>query len=245
MTNEWFYDWFNSPYYHLLYHKRNESEAEYFIDNLLLHLPVSPQFKLLDIACGRGRHAVYLHKKGYDVTGIDLSVENIRYAQQFANDTLRFFVHDMRLLTYSNHFDIALNLFTSFGYFKSDKDHIDTLINFRNALKPGGILVLDYFNSKKVLQKLVHEEVKTMEDIDFHIQKTVSNGKIVKTIAFEHANQEYNFKEMVSLFNEDDFVRFFRQSGFEIISTLLAKTSPNFLHSTERPSNSCRFQYTS
>ena len=219
MANEWFYDWFNSPYYHLLYHKRDDAEAEYFIDNLLSQLSVNPKSKLLDIACGRGRHAVYLNKKGYDVTGIDLSIENIRYARQFGNDSLRFFVHDMRLLSYSNYFDIAFNLFTSFGYFKSDEDHIHTLINFHDALKPGGFLVLDYFNSNKILQKLVPEELKTVEDIDFHIQKTISNNKIIKTIAFEHGNEQHCFQEIVSLFNGDDFVRFFRQSGFEIIST--------------------------
>ncbi len=135
MANEWFYDWFNSPYYHLLYNKRDNAEAEYFVNNLCTHLKPPPHSRLFDIACGRGRFSVYLNKQGYDVTGIDLSVESIRYARQFENDSLHFFAHDMRQLAYSNYFDIALNLFTSFGYFRTDEEHIRTLINFNRALK--------------------------------------------------------------------------------------------------------------
>jgi len=218
MANEWFYDWFNSPYYHLLYNKRDNAEAEYFINNLCARLKPHPDAKLLDIACGRGRFAVYLNKHGYDATGIDLSIENIRYARQFENNSLHFFVHDMRQLSYRNDFDMAFNLFTSFGYFKTDEEHINSLINFNNALKPGGLLVLDYFNCHKVIQQLVGEEIKTVNDIDFHIQRMISGKKIIKTIAFEHENKSYTFKEMVSTFTMDDFKRFFEQSGFEIMT---------------------------
>lgn len=219
MAKEWFYDWFNSPYYHLLYHKRDDAEAQYFIDNLLSKLHIPLHSRLLDIACGRGRHAIYLNKHGYDVTGIDLSVENIRFAKQFENDALRFFVHDMRELSYESYFDVAFNLFTSFGYFATDEQHIGSLINFHNALKPGGFLVLDYFNSHKILQNLVANNVKKVEDVEFHIHRNINGNKIIKTISFDHGNQSYSFKEMVSTFMEADFMRFFKQSGFEIIST--------------------------
>ena len=219
MANEWFYDWFNSPYYHLLYQNRDNAEAEYFINNLVCRIHLQSGAKMLDIACGRGRHAVYMNKQGYDVTGIDLSIENIRYARQFENDSLRFFVHDMRQLAYNNLFDVAFNLFTSFGYFKTDEEHINSLSNFKNALKPEGLLILDYFNCHKVIQNLVPDEVKTIEDIDFHIQRTIAGKKILKTITFKHDNQYQTFKEMVSIFTVSDFMRFFQQSGIKIIST--------------------------
>ena len=85
MPKKWFQNWFNSPYYHILYHQRNDEEAEFFIDNLCAYLKPGADSNLLDIACGRGRHSVYLNKKGYDVTGIDLSVSNVKFAQQFEN----------------------------------------------------------------------------------------------------------------------------------------------------------------
>jgi SAM-dependent methyltransferase len=218
MAKEWFYDWFNSPYYHLLYHKRNDAEAEYFINNLLHTTHLRHCAKVLDIACGRGRHAIYLHKQGFDVTGIDLSIENIRYARQFETPSLHFFVHDMRHLYYNDAFDAALNLFTSFGYFKTDSEHITTLINFRNSLRPNGLFILDYFNCNKIVKNLIPAETKTIDGIDFHISKTIADKKVIKTISFTHQGNNYEFKEIVSLFTLNDFMIFFKQSGFEIIS---------------------------
>ncbi len=218
MPTEWFYNWFNSPFYHLLYSKRNDAEAEYFINNLCAYLEPKQNTKFLDIACGRGRHAVYLNKKGYPGVGIDLSIENIRYAKQFENDSLHFFVHDMRHLYYSNYFDIAFNLFTSFGYFKTDEEHIGSLRNFNSALKPGGLFILDYFNSNRIVKTFVADDTKTTDGIDFHLQKTIRGSKIIKNIAFKSENKSYNFKEIVSTFTIYDFQRFFEQSRFEIIS---------------------------
>src|SRR5262245_32659226 len=93
---EWYVDWFNSPYYHLLYNNRNDDEAVFFIDNLCNNLNLQPHARLWDIACGKGRHAIALNKKGYEVTGTDLSKNNIREALHNSNATLEFYVHDMR-----------------------------------------------------------------------------------------------------------------------------------------------------
>ena len=100
------------------------------MDNLCAYLQPQPEARILDIACGRGRHSIYLNKKGYDVIGIDLSESNIRHAKDFENEHLHFFVHDMRHLFYINYFDIAFNLFTSFGYFETRKEHVKALKMF-------------------------------------------------------------------------------------------------------------------
>lgn len=216
MSKKWYQSWFNSPYYHILYHQRDDDEAEFFIDNLLGYLKPSADSKLLDIASGRGRHSVYLNKKGFDVTGIDLAYSNIKHALQFENDRLRFFVHDMRYLFYINYFDIGFNLFTSFGYFETENDHINALKAFRKSLKKGGTLVLDYFNSEKILRKLNGKEVKNIEGIDFFISKSIRDNKIIKTIEFEHKHRKFTFQEEVKAFSLNDFQRMFTRSGFEI-----------------------------
>ena len=197
MQRKWFQYWFNSPYYHILYSQRNDEEAEFLIDNLSAFLKPTPESRILDIACGRGRHAVYLNKKGYDVTGIDLSEQSIRYAKQFENRHLHFFVHDMRKLAFINYFDIALNLFTSFGYFENEKDHVNALKSFRKGIKPDGYLVIDYFNTQKIIKNLNPQETKLMEGIEFHIHKFVSEGKIIKRINFEHKSKAFSFEERV------------------------------------------------
>ncbi|MGY4384756.1 SAM-dependent methyltransferase [Pedobacter sp. UYP24] len=216
MQRKWFQYWFNSPFYHILYSQRNDEEAEYLIDNLSAYLKPVADARILDIACGRGRHAIYLNKKGYDVTGIDLSEQSIKYAQQFEKKNLHFFVHDMRKLAFINYFDIALNMFTSFGYFESEKDHVNALKSFRKGLKAEGTLVIDYFNTQKILKNLTNQETKTMDGIEFHLHKFVSEGKIIKHINFEHKGKAYAFEERVQAFTLLDFERMFKQAGLKI-----------------------------
>ncbi|WP_219223128.1 class I SAM-dependent methyltransferase [Pedobacter antarcticus] len=219
MQRKWFQYWFNSPYYHILYSQRNDAEAEYLIDNLTAHLKPALHARILDIACGRGRHAVYLNKKGFDVTGIDLSEQSIRYARQFEQKHLHFYVHDMRKLGYINYYDIALNLFTSFGYFDTEKDHVNALKSFRKSIKEDGTLVLDYFNTKKIISNLTHRESKTLEGIEFDIHKFVADGKIIKQINFEHKQKNFAFEERVQAFLLPDFERMMEKSGLKITET--------------------------
>ena len=216
MSKKWYENWFNSPYYHILYHQRNDEEAEFFLTNLLNHLQPDRSSSLLDMACEGGRHSIFLTKNGYDVTGFDLSLANIKYAKQFENDRLRFFLHDMRFLFYINYFDLALNLFTSFGYFETEKDHINALRSFRKSLKKDGLLVLDYFNTNKIVSNLTPEEVRHIDGIDFHINKKVFDGSIVKSIAFHHGKQDFLFREEVRAFTQADFARMFEKSGLVI-----------------------------
>jgi 2-polyprenyl-3-methyl-5-hydroxy-6-metoxy-1,4-benzoquinol methylase len=82
----WFKDWFNSPYYHQLYFQRDDKEAAAFIDKLIGHLQPPAGSRMLDVACGKGRHSIQLASKGYDVTGIDLSADSIREAQKHTAD---------------------------------------------------------------------------------------------------------------------------------------------------------------
>jgi SAM-dependent methyltransferase len=217
MPQKWFQNWFNSPYYHILYQQRNTAEAEFFIDNLCGYLKPDTNWHLLDIACGRGRHSIYLNKSGFNVTGIDLSIANIKYAKAFENERLHFYVHDMRSLFYTNYFDVAFNLFTSFGYFETEYDHIKSLKTFHKALKPNGLLVLDFFNCYKIKHLLKYSEVKELDGITFNIHKNIEGDKITKHIEFTDKGQDYSFTEEVKAFGADDFKRFFAQSGFEVV----------------------------
>jgi len=120
---DWFQSWFHSPYYELLYYKRDRAEAKQFIDALLAHLNPPTHASFLDLACGSGRHSVFLASKGFEVTGIDLSDELIEKAKANESGNLTFYVHDMRNEFRINYYNYTLNLFTSFGYFDSDHDN--------------------------------------------------------------------------------------------------------------------------
>jgi len=231
MQRKWFQYWFNSPYYHILYQQRNDAEAEFFIDKLTDYLHPKAEAKMLDIACGKGRHSIYLNKKGFDVTGIDLSEQSIKYAKRFENSKLHFLVHDMRKLFYINYFDVALNLFTSFGYFDTEKDHVNALKTFRKCLTANGILVLDYFNTEKIVRNLNSCEVKSLDGISFNITKNVVDGKIIKKINFEDQHKVYNFEERVQAFSFSDFERMLNKAGMRIEKTFGNYSLDDFDHS--------------
>ena len=72
-TQQWYASWFDTPFYHILYKDRDHSEAQLFMDNLTNYLNIPEQGEILDLACGKGRHSMYLNSLGYDVTGVDLS----------------------------------------------------------------------------------------------------------------------------------------------------------------------------
>ena len=130
---DWFSDWFNTKYYHILYKNRNDDEAQIFMRNITSFLNLKKQTHILDLPCGKGRHAVYLNSLGYKVTGGDLSENSIEYAKQFENDSLLFRIKDMRQ-GFEYQYDAIFNLFTSFGYFDTDEEDILVLKNMKNAL---------------------------------------------------------------------------------------------------------------
>ena len=109
------------------------------------------------------------------MTGIDISDKSISFARQFENDSLHFFVHDMRKPFITNYFDLALNLFTSFGYFKSGHENELSIRTMFMALKKNGILVMDFFNAGLVQKTLVELEEKTIEGTSFILNKRLDD----------------------------------------------------------------------
>ena len=214
----WFDTWFNSPYYHLLYKDRDFSEADKFISNLIEQLNPSPNHSFLDIACGKGRHSVSINEKGFKVEGIDLSKESIDYANSFTNERLHFNVHDMRKVYKKEEFDFILNLFTSFGYFDSDKENEDAIKAMSENLKKGGRIVIDFMNAKKIISNLVEKEDKKVEHLLFKINRKVEKGYIIKDIKFDDNNQSYHFEEKVRALTLNDFKDLVDKAGLKIIN---------------------------
>lgn len=215
-NTEWFENWFDSTYYYILYNHRDWKEAELFIDNLISFLKPKPNSKVFDMPCGKGRHSVYMNKKGFDVTGIDLSPKSIACAKEYANQHLSFFVHDMRKLFRENYFNIALNLFTSIGYFENDKENADTITSASAALKTGGVFILDFMNSEKIQKCLVSEENKNIDGIRFKVKRKIENGFVVKNIDVVDGDKKYSFFEKVKLLTLNDFKNYFSLSGLKI-----------------------------
>jgi SAM-dependent methyltransferase len=204
---DWYKEWFNSPFYHKLYFERDENEARQFMDRLIDHFQPPQNSLMLDLACGRGRHSKYLASKGFDVTGIDISPESIKYAQQFENNHLHFFQHDMRLPSWINYFDYVFNFFTSFGYFPTQREHDDAIRTMAQCIKKGGKILIDYLNVHYVEERLVHNEFKNVAGTEYEIHRWHDDDFFYKRIIVKDDLLEnpVEYTEKVAKFSLGDF----------------------------------------
>jgi SAM-dependent methyltransferase len=215
-TSNWFASWFDSPYYHILYKDRDETEAQLFMDNIVHYLNLPEDSKILDLACGKGRHSIYLNKMGFVVTGADLSSNSITKAKLQENKTLNFVEHDMRI-PFDQKFDAIFNLFTSFGYFENDEDNLTTLKAIKESLSEYGFAVIDFMNVSKVVENLVPDEVKNLENIDFHIKRYLKDGYIYKEIEFEDLGEKFHFTEKVKALTLEDFEMMMEKADINLL----------------------------
>ncbi len=217
-STAWYKNWFNSPFYHKLYFERDEKEAEAFIQKLIGHLQPAKNSRMLDIACGKGRHSLIMANMGFTVTGIDISFANIDFAKQFETDHLDFFVHDMRLPFWGNYFHYAFNFFTSFGYFKTKREHDDAIRTIAKSLLPGGKLVMDYLNVHYAEDQLVNNEVKEMGNTLYEIHRWHDETHFYKKITVTDPSLKHplEYTEQVAKFSLGDFTEMLAYQDLQV-----------------------------
>ncbi|MEI7801610.1 MAG: class I SAM-dependent methyltransferase [Bacteroidota bacterium] len=213
MPPEWFESWFDSPYYKLLYRHRDETEAAAFIKKLLEEIHLEKNARILDMPCGNGRHSVVMASMGYTIVGADLSARNIREAQENKNAQLNFIEHDMRDSLPVEDFDAVMNLFTSLGYFETEEENFSVMQSIAEALKPSGILVIDFFNDVCVEKNLKYADNFQLENIAFTIERKIENKKVLKQIHVKHGEKEFDFEERVQMLELADFEKYYSPFG--------------------------------
>jgi len=210
----WYATWFNTPYYHDLYSHRDYHEARALILTLCKALNVERGQRALDIACGRGRHAMVLAESGLHTVGIDLSPESIVVASEMAHDHLSFQVGNMLVPLEVEPAHWVFNLFTSFGYFEDDAMHQQAIENMANALLPGGKLVLDYMNAEKIAAELVPKDQVKTDLATYEISRRVEDQTIIKSIKLsEDGCSIFNYEERVRAFTEAELRTFMERAG--------------------------------
>lgn len=216
--NAWYKDWFNSPYYHKLYFDRDEEEAAAFIGALIRHLRPAPDCHMLDVACGKGRHSKTLAALGFYVTGIDISPDSIAQAKAYENDRLDFYVHDMRLPFWGNYYHYAFNFFTSFGYFRTRREHDDAIRTIARSLRPDGYFVIDYLNVHYAEAHLVPEETRRIEDTLYTIHRWDNETHFFKKITVNdpELKEPLVYTEKVMKFSLGDFTDMLAYQGLQV-----------------------------
>lgn len=211
----WFKHWFGTRYYSLLYRHRDVEDARQWVDAILGRWQLPSNARLLDLACGRGRHAYFFTEAGLQVTGLDISEASIAEAKA-AVPKAEFAVHDMREAFRPGTFDAVCCLFTSLGYFEELEDDRAVFRAVAAALKPGGRFVLDFMNTTTVLRDLVTDERVSKAGVDFKLRRSCERGVLVKCITVKDGSEVHRFEERVQALTPDQLEVMAREAGFEV-----------------------------
>jgi len=148
------------------------ADAARAVQWILSRAGLEPGARVLDAPCGFGRHSVELARRGYAVTGVDFNeteLERAREAAHTARVALHLICEDMRDMEFDGEFDLAVNLFSSIGYFSDDEDRM-LIDRFWHALAPGGVFVLDTRNRDQCVRSMPAEERVRVNDWTLRIE---------------------------------------------------------------------------
>jgi SAM-dependent methyltransferase len=215
----WYQEHFNEDYLSIYKH-RNDDLAHKELTQLMKFVPTTKGQSLLDLCCGNGRHSRWFAKQGFHVTGVDLSPALLKEAQkkEYAKD-IHYVRLDMRELYYKDDFDVVVNLFTSFGYFKEDEQNKKVLANAYHALKTNGYFVFDYLNPSFLENHLVPFSKDVIDDLSILQYRMIINNTVVKKIKVEDNGALREYEERVKLYERQKLDAMLEEVGFTILHT--------------------------
>ena len=200
---QWFEDeslWVET--YPFMFSPARIAAAEDEIDPLLRLIGMRPQ-SILDLCCGPGRFAVPLARRGFRVTGVDRTTFFLDKAKERAaaeDVAVEWVQEDMRTFVQPSAFDLALSMFTSFGYFDDKSEDLTVLRNVHESLRPGGALVMDVVGKERLARtfqpatsskhadgSVVIDRREVLDDwTRVRMEWTIINGNTVRVFTIDH-----------------------------------------------------------
>jgi 2-polyprenyl-3-methyl-5-hydroxy-6-metoxy-1,4-benzoquinol methylase len=232
---EWFEDWFNSKEYLDVYQHRDESDAKLLFELIIKHIEIPIKGKVLDLACGPGRHSLLFARKGFNVTGIDLSENLLRVAESSARKEklkIQFIKADLRNIELTEKFDLVVNLFTSFGFFEKDEDNFSIFRTTSNLLKPGGYFVFDFLNSAFVESNLIRESSENKLNEKIIQKRRIEGDRVIKDIIIQYNGTVKTFYESVKLYKWAELHGAIQENGLAIKKTFGDFMGSDFMEAT-------------
>lgn len=219
---EWWQRIFDTPLYFELYEKQDTELAKTQVAQLIRLLDLTPPARILDVACGYGRHSVELARRGFAVTGLDLSSVQLAHARERAAAAavdVDWRRGDSRTMTFDAEFDAAINMFLSFGYFDTDEEHLALLRGVARALRPGGRFLMDFWNREHEIRGferwLVERtgEVFEVEEWEFDHRRGRLNW--TNYVFFEDGRRD-SWKHSIRAYTIVELLRLFEQAGLRV-----------------------------
>jgi SAM-dependent methyltransferase len=235
MGANWYENWFGNEYL-TVYAHRDEDEARQLVHLILSNISLDRNAKIIDLCCGQGRHARLFAEKGFEVYGFDLSRKLLQVAKykNTNNDNTYFVQADMRFLPVVHSFDLLLNLFTSFGYFKTDQENITVFKQFYQVLKKGGYFVFDYFNSTYIIQHLERYQSEQIGDLTVEQERYIEDSRVEKIIRLNRHGKKSVFYESVKLYEPEQILKMMNETGLDVVYLFGDYQGSTFTENSER-----------
>lgn len=216
---EWFEEWFNTEEYLNVYRHRNDADAERLVNLILANTILDHNADVIDLACGNGRHSIHFAECGFNVTAVDLSEILLDAAQKNAESlglSIKFVNSDIRSFQSESKFDLAVNLFTSFGYFETDDENFSLFKNIFNSLKNNGYFVLDYFNANYLSNNLVTHSEEIVSEKKIIQERRIIGHRVIKDITISEDGLRKSFRESVRIYSGTELLAAIKNSGFKV-----------------------------
>ncbi len=219
---EWFEEWFNTEEYLNVYRHRNDAEAEQLVELIIANTDLRQKADVIDLACGTGRHSILFAERGFNVTAVDLSENLLSVARASAESLgleINFVTADLRNFCITSKFDLAVNLFTSFGYFESDAENFSLFTDASDLLKDEGYFVIDYFNADYIRKNLVPHSESIINGKKIIQERKIQGDRVIKEITVAKNGTRRSYRESVRMYSESELKAGLEKSGLRIIKT--------------------------
>lgn len=219
---EWWQSFFDETTGQIMFYEEAWQRAEQSCDALVSLLGLAPGAKILDLACGPGRFALPLARRGFRVVGLDICDVYLEQARANAQEhglQIEFIHGDMRAIPFENEFDAVINLFTSFGYFEREEDHLQVLKEVHKSLKPGGRFILELQNYHWLMRHFQAREwverpgYLVLEERKFNFERNRIESRWIVLRGAER--KEY--KLSLRVFTLAELLELFAQAGLKVL----------------------------
>jgi 2-polyprenyl-3-methyl-5-hydroxy-6-metoxy-1,4-benzoquinol methylase len=216
---EWFEDWFNTEEYLNVYSHRDEEDAKNLFDLITKNILIEKGSKVLDLACGAGRHSVLFAKNGFDVTAVDISDNLLNVARKTAAELelkIDFIKSDLRKFHTAEKFHLIINLFTSFGYFENDDENNEVIKIAFQHLVDNGYFIIDFFNITYLKNNLIPVSYDKIEDKIIKQERVIKGNRIYKKIIITKKGIEKRYHESVRAYTKEELSSLFKNNGLMV-----------------------------
>jgi SAM-dependent methyltransferase len=219
----WYDGFFEAEWLDLLEPSDDAERTRRETDFAVERLGVEPGARVLDLACGRARHSIELARRGFRVTGVDLSPRSLELGREAAREAgveVELVRSDMREIGYEAEFDAALNLFTAFGYFEDEADDALVLSRVARALRPGGRFLLDTLNPLWLARGFRPRDWAELEDGTLFLEERdydPLSGRIVGIWTFVRPDgTRSELRHSLRLYTPAELASLFRAAGLAV-----------------------------